>query len=784
MKHQWYALIPLTMALIGCGGNDDGTGDEPQILERASRSSAIAVSGDDALIAMVNTDSDSLSVFAADDLRRIAEVRTGEEPSSVVISPDGKTAYVANRADATVVAVTAIDSATPSVSAPVEVGSEPTGLALSPTGARLFVAEFAEGRVSVIDTATMTVTQTIDGPEHPRAVAITNDGDNEDGDELLIVPEFFGEAVAEVSDTGRTGRVRIYQLSDLSATESIAFAPIDSGFEPVTGAGTVMTSPNQLYAVAIHNNKIYVPSVSASPEPPVRFNGNVFPVLYVGNLATRREDRSDAGTSNLARLVFDELGPDDTRFALADLVDIDFFGDTGIAYALSRGSNVVQRLSYIDGPVQIGSAINTQIDIGQAPDGFSAGCVVPIGLATAHQAPRAYVNCGVSRQLGVVDLTTQALTATVSATDPPESAEDIAVNQGQKFFFTGRARWSSEAWSACSSCHPDGLTDNITWQFDAGPRQSTSLDGSFSKGPGVQKQRIFNWTGIFDELHDFERNTRGVSGGLGAVTTGNCGTLAEETPINPLPGNLAQPIKELQDRDDSCTRDWDDVEAWVRTVRPPQRLRSLDAASVARGAVLFGPSSAQQNTGECLKCHGGAGFTASRRFFLPAAEGNAELADLNFTRPATWPAAWNLHTRQIAPQPAASDIGDKDIGPAQVACVLRNVGTFGIPGDTDATDRLEIKPDGARAQGAGGINIPSLYGMSLGAPYLHHGQAKTLQELFADPAWRDHLQAGNPVFVPSQSDITDLANFILSIDADTPEFDIPAAFEGCPPGIQ
>ena len=91
MKNQWYALITLTMALVGCGGNADGTGgdppgppgNEPQILERASRSSAIAVSGDDALSAMVNTDSDSLSVFAADDLRRIAEVSTGEEPSSV-----------------------------------------------------------------------------------------------------------------------------------------------------------------------------------------------------------------------------------------------------------------------------------------------------------------------------------------------------------------------------------------------------------------------------------------------------------------------------------------------------------------------------------------------------------------------------------------------------------------------------------------------------------------------------------------------------------------------------
>ncbi|MCG8421167.1 MAG: hypothetical protein MJE77_24870 [Proteobacteria bacterium] len=57
-------------------------------------------------------------------------------------------------------------------------------------------------------------------------------------------------------------------------------------------------------------------------------------------------------------------------------------------------------------------------------------------------------------------------------------------------------------------------------------------------------------------------------------------------------------------------------------------------------------------------------------------------------------------------------------------------------------------------------------------------------ELLANPAWRDHLQAGNPVFVPSQRDVTDLVNFILSIHPETPEFPIPAVFEGCPAGIQ
>src|SRR4029079_13128993 len=110
--------------------------------------------------------------------------------------------------------------------------------------------------------------------------------------------------------------------------------------------------------------------------------------------------------------------------------------------------------------------------------------------------------------------------------------------------FRGGGRWSAavangakggEGWSACSSCHPDGLSDNITWSFGSGPRQTGSRAGSCAQCASAQKQRIFNYTGIFDEHHDFERNTRDVSGGLGAITTAptlaDCNQLDKETQV-------------------------------------------------------------------------------------------------------------------------------------------------------------------------------------------------------------------------------------------------------------
>jgi hypothetical protein len=57
---------------------------------------------------------------------------------------------------------------------------------------------------------------------------------------------------------------------------------------------------------------------------------------------------------------------------------------------------------------------------------------------------------------------------------------------------------------------------------------------------------------------------------------------------------------------------------------------------------------------------------------------------------------------------------------------LEDVGTF------DATDPLEIRDNAAAstAFGRNGFNVPSLLGITYHAPYLHRGQAQTLEEVF------------------------------------------------------
>ena len=805
-------VLASVVALAGCGDDATPPGEEEDVipLAHASKSSTIALSDDRARVAMVNPDDGSLSVFATADNSRLSKIATGGAPSSVVLASNNTTAFVANRADGTVVRVVGIDGGTPSIDATVDVGAEPVGLALSPSGKKLFVAEMAESRVSVIDTKTMELLESID-VDRPRALTITNNLDTNDDDETLVVTQFFGVATpgGEARDDGRTGKVRLYSLADLSTYRSIILAPIDSGFPKggVAGAPTVTASPNQLSAVAVADGRVFVTSTAAAPEGPARFDNNVFPVVHVGDLETATEITGAGGSTSLARKIYDAIpNPSATspRFIPGQLSDLSFVDDSNVAYAVGLTGDVMTRITFGD-PVTIGSSQNKQIDL--AGNDTIGKCQNPTGLVVDSVNMKAYVNCWISRRLGVVALDSQSLVGTFEASTAPANAEEASIQRGKRFYFTGRGRWSAaqqngaaggEGWSACSSCHPDGYTDNVTWIFASGPRQSTSQDGSFSHGPGPQKQRVFNWTGIFDEHHDFERNTRDVSGGLGAITEApalaDCNKLDKESRVMiDGVGGLAKPLKEFQDTALCGHKDWDDIDAFVKTIAPVKARKAAPADTVARGRQLF-------VDGGCAKCHGGSGWTVSRRFFTPVAATQTSLANTTFGIPSFFPATWmyktetNLDRSFVSFQPiiAADDTGPADIAVnvGQSACSLRNVGTFGVPMDTARTDALEVRPGASpRAQGRSGYNVPSLYGLALGAPYLHHGQAPTLAELFTDPRWQFHTTAGNANFgvvLGGAGKVEDLVAFLLSIDASTPEIGLPndpgtgASFDACP----
>ena len=80
-----------------------------------------------------------------------------------------------------------------------------------------------------------------------------------------------------------------------------------------------------------------------------------------------------------------------------------------------------------------------------------------------------------------------------------------------------RGKASNNAWSSCASCHDDGHSDNVTWIFETGPRQTIPLEGTFARN-NLDDQRILNWSAVRGSNTDFNNNARGIQGGIGFAT--------------------------------------------------------------------------------------------------------------------------------------------------------------------------------------------------------------------------------------------------------------------------
>jgi YVTN family beta-propeller protein len=86
----------------------------------------------------------------------LATLTVGGEPSGVAVTPDGRTAYVANADDGT---VSVIDASTLAVTSAISVGVQPEGVVVSPDGMFLYVSTYKN--VYVVSTSSNAVLRTI-----------------------------------------------------------------------------------------------------------------------------------------------------------------------------------------------------------------------------------------------------------------------------------------------------------------------------------------------------------------------------------------------------------------------------------------------------------------------------------------------------------------------------------------------------------------------------------------------------------------------------------------------
>jgi cytochrome c peroxidase len=75
-----------------------------------------------------------------------------------------------------------------------------------------------------------------------------------------------------------------------------------------------------------------------------------------------------------------------------------------------------------------------------------------------------------------------------------------------------------------------------------------------------------------------------------------------------------------------------------------------------------------------------------------------------------------------------------------------------------------------------GFNVPSILGMSVGAPFFHAGNARTLEELLSSlfSVHANALAADPATFLMKPEDVQALVQFVLSIDEDTTVIPLPA----------
>jgi mono/diheme cytochrome c family protein len=312
-----------------------------------------------------------------------------------------------------------------------------------------------------------------------------------------------------------------------------------------------------------------------------------------------------------------------------------------------------------------------------------------------------------------------------------------------------KGKQSKDAWSSCGSCHPDGLADGVTWIFGTGPRQTKPLDGMFSKLTNSADQGLLNWSSIRGSNTDFNANSRATQGGCGfasdVTAPGQCFAMGANTPPNPAiyDHGITQGGSEALDLQTL----W--IFAAVRALNQPQ------PANLSAGAEVF------QNY--CASCHGGAKWTKSEIFHRdnPAAVAqNGALLDPGVTRLA--PAAFVTTT-------PANELFSFTCNNRTIK-YLEKVGTF------DASNPLEIRDNaaGSIAFGKNGFNVPSLLDINYHAPYLHRGQAQTLEAVFP----LHGLGPDGEDFPPKktiQTELTatqqaDLLAFLKSIDGTTSHF--------------
>lgn len=710
-------------------------------------SQPLALTADGSFLVAANPDNNSVSFFdvRSDRNRKVAEVPVQVEPNGVAFMPDGRKAYAANTVSGTV-SVIKTNIANGVISKPtvhIRVGTEPYGLALTPDGKKLYVSNARSDSISVIDTLTDTVIKTIPVAAEPRGIAISNDGDTDDNDEIVYVTHFLSfpqPGKVDGQDDAKAGRVSVLSTATDAVIAIITVNPIaDTGFkatgdaiarippgdpgDPANFKFTTGAYPNQLNNIGIKGNFAYVPNTGASPNGPVRFDVNTHSLLSVLNRLTD----ADAGKTINMHLAVKNQSVTPKLFVTQPWA-IAFKNGTNEGYVISAASNHVVKVvvNPSTGAASVQNDPSNPVRVLQIKVGKN-----PRGIVVNGTDTRAYVMNYISRDVTAIALTGSAETVIGtmrSAALPTAGSMADKIQIGKELYNTSIGefdpapgtgtpiigRMSNNGWGSCAACHtPFALSDNVVWIFPSGPKRTLPQHADFDQtDPSRSIMRVLNWSAERDEQEDFELNIRAVSGGQGMIVLGD-GITPDPSVVNlrPLASGARNQLKIRG------IGGWDAIKSFIQFgIRAPISPVSKTVPDVIAGRALF-------ISANCQQCHGGAQWTTARVRFTPP--------------------------------PDASQVS---VG-GEIFSELRQVGTF------NPAALNEVRQNGAPPLGANGFVPPSLLSIfAFPETFFHNGSASSLDDVLDNVTHRS-AGTGGVDTLTNAADRAKVVDFLLSIDA-------------------
>jgi large repetitive protein len=506
---------------------------------------------------VANPDHGGIGVLDADLFGLLAEIDSGEHPSSLALDPFGQVWVNSQGEDV----IRRVDPVSRSITAEIDLGygARPVALVFDAMG-HGYVALAGPGQVQRFDPGLAELGPALEIGPSVEAFAVSADAS--------------ALYVSRLVSRGDSGTVWRIGLPAFDQTEPIALTLDTSSPDSGTAARGL---PNYVAALALTedgDNLWY----GAKKDNLLRGLFREGQPLTFETTMRSLVGRIDAGS-------LDELAP--------RRMDLDDAGRVS-ALLLAPGSSHLFAAQETNNRVLVLDPWNrrelTQLPVGRAPR----------GLAFDPVERRLFVQNFLSRSVSVFAVGDQlddgASPVESLGSFPSASWEplDDEVLRGKRVFYNAAdARMAQDGYFSCAACHLDGRNDGQVWDFTQlgeGLRNTTSLLGNAGMGRG-----LLHWSGNFDEVQDFETPIRNLFGGFGFMDDADYFADGRDHPLGPTKAGFSEDLDALAafltslDRDDRSP------------YREPDGSLSAEGAA---GRALFEQLA-------CHRCHAGEAFTDS-----------------------------------------------------------------------------------------------------------------------------------------------------------------------------